>query len=205
MVDDVSATIFGAAGLISFSFEKHGYPIDFTHPVIPLLGDFLMRAVFGPSVRTRLSAAEITFLLSAWQGRITVWPRNFQDTCLFLRRWRQYFHAITVKDNIAWLWQHGYIFFGPSHVVSITFRQLNMDRQENNRHVVISAGRTFFALCDETRSTRHLSYFMYADGAMACMSAKYLPLYSMMRVVCADMSSNQMYSILRQRIKEDTK
>lgn len=202
--NDVELAIINHAGLLSFFLDKCGTPKSIDHPVYNVLAEFLLRVVFVPSERSRISNAEAGFLLSIWTGRLPGWPTTFRGACIFLRRWRHFLQQFITKENVEWLWKRGFIFFGSPANVRSAFIQLNLNNQVNDKHIVIAAGRTFFFDSKEVRSTRHLSYYMYYQDTMSSLSAKYLPLYSLIPVACANPLSNQLYSVLRQRIKEET-
>jgi len=202
--DDHDLTIFNLAGLLQLYLHRYKSPIHNQHPVFFLLSSFLLRCVFGPSVRTCISNAETEFLLVLWLGSKTHWPSTFSDAYNFLRNWREFIQQFVIKSNVMWLWQHGFIFFGTQRTVFHAFVQLKLNTKERDNHMVIAAARHFFCRKDEARSTRHLSYYLYSNNSMTHLSTKYLPLYSMMPVVCASGSTEHRYSIVRQRIKDET-
>lgn len=204
LVDDAQATMFNVAGIFYWALRKCKVPERPEHPVYSLLSDFLVRCVLSPSVRTRISNAETSFLLAMWLGGNIQWPTTFAGAYNFLRNWRNFMHQFSSKDNVTWLWQRGFIFFGTARTVLHAFTQLKMNNRQYDKHMIIAAARPFFGKKEEVRSTRHLSYYFYSHGDVSHLSTKFLPLYSMMPVACADPLTNQCYSRVRQRIKEET-
>lgn len=202
VVDDLELSIFNSAGLLHLYVRKHGAPRTLDHPAFCVLSDFLLHTVLVRSVRTSISSAETNFLLEVWMGKMRSWPMTFPGACLFLRRWLTFMSQFVIKDNVKWLWMNGFLFFGTPAVIRLAFTQLNLNIALNDKHIVIAASNCFFDNTKEERSTRHLSYCLYNEDTVSSLSAKFLPLYSLMPVVCAMPLANQMYSVLRQRIKE---
>lgn len=191
--------VFTAAGQLYHALSVAGTPLVVDHTgdgaAVRSVADFLMRTVFAPSLRTKMSSAETCFILCLWQRGKVNWPETFSGTKAFLYSLFSFVTRIPLQKKVQRLWRKGYLFFGPRVVIEHAMSQLGLDTRG---FVLISASYTFFKVIKTPRNLTHLCYYLNGDRVEP------IEMVARHRALCAVRQISQYFCVLQEQIKYDS-